>query len=222
MNTQIVIGSYAGESMADYYRPKENIIKVVTKHGTMWVALAGSKGMRNRIFDPESERVLVILDDPDQVISMPEYDRDEEGAEAIDTTELAVGFIIQIPVQYTRDRMVDPEEEVNVPSKLMVGSNSLDEERHVFGTEEAKVICTKDMVALKAPGGQIVIGRDGIMIDGTVIDMEFFTSSKAGLLKENYLAAIIPTTVVTPFPAYLPDDTILQRIAGLVDIIKVI
>jgi len=218
MDTQIISGEYAGKDKSDYYRAKEHILKVNTEYGTMWVTLVGD--VRKRTFDPESERVMVVLSNPDQGFTYPYTEDPKSKSEVINATSYAVGFIVQRPIQEIVGPLPDPDEEVNAPTKILAGSNSQSDNTISLGQKDTKLIITEDMIALKGPGGQILIGNDGIIIDGKLIAMKFFDESKAGLLKENWIANIIPTTVVTPFPMYEPDTATLDKIKGLLDIAR--
>ena len=219
MNTQIVIGRYDGNSPREFYNPTLGIIRVSTEYGRMWVPLARIAGKRTWMFKPDEEVDLVIIRDPDQILSTHST-RDEAGEEQVLTTEDAVAIVAQLPPQYIREFLSPPEDEVNVPSKILLGSNSKPEDRTTFGADDNKIIASDELIAMKGSGGQIVIGNDGIIFKGNQIRMDWFSGNRGGVLKENWLANLIPTSVVTPFPMYLPDTRIMMRIAGLPAAIK--
>lgn len=214
MSKQILIGRYDGDRKEDFYREKEGILRVATEYGVMWVPLARTGTMTHK-FNPLTELVLIFLSEEDYSLASS-VDRDGN----VMVADSAFALIVQLPPQYIREYLKDPNDEANLPTKLLVGSDSGNDDRHTMGTEEAKVICTDDMVILKAGGGQFIIGKDGIMIQGEVISMNFFNESRGGVLKESFIAKLVPSTVLTPFPPYLPDSKLLKRVEGIADIVK--
>jgi len=221
LDRQIIIGSYHGDSREDYYREAENIIRVRTEYGVMWVPLVTTGGAIKRTFNKATERVLVILINPDYTLNSLSNE------DAVLASDDAFGIIIQLPPQYIREYLLDPEDEINMPTKLFTDSDSGPGSRNTFGTGASKVVASDDMIAIKGPGGQIAIGKDGIVTKGNVTNLNFFNESRGGILKENWLARILPPTVKiaielatgTPMPEYLPDDKLIRKVAGITETI---
>jgi len=205
---QVLLAEYDGEDKKQFYNKKLNLIRVRTESSTMWIPLFIT-GTRRYDMDPKKEMVLVVLADPDQSLS----DTVDADGNPICTPK-AFGIIVQIPPQVRKSFDI-PDDTFTSPTKIMSDSSNTSETYSAVGDGDGKLISSEDSVGIKASGGSLFIGKDAIVKSGKMIDMDFFSDSKAGLMKQSWLANIIPTTVVTPFPMYGVDDTILKRIAGL-------
>jgi len=227
MAVEVLIGSYSGGSREDFYREEQGIIKVDTVHGTMWVPLAIT-GARKHKFDPQRERVIVIM--PDGDVLTYSTTRSDDGKEVVLRTDEGFAFIVQLPPQWIPPHLIkESEDEANMPTKTLTGSNSEGEDRYTFGTDDYKVVARDDMLLLKGKGGQIAIGEEGIITTGKEISMDFFGSTKMGILKENWLGQLLPSTLKvamemgtgTPVPNYLPDLSVLTNITkGLLEAVQ--
>ena len=219
MDKAIIIGRYDGVDKDDFYREEHDTVRVRTEYGQMWVPLANQPGMKQAEFDPESERVIVFIMNPDYIIGSASDDI---------STDNVFGMVVQLPPQHRVEKMEerkgrDTGPESNAPTKILGGSSSYSRRRYEMGTPEAKVIVTDDKVLLKGPGGQISICEDAIVTKGKEVKMSFFNESRAGLMKQNWLSQILPESVKVAMEMftgnimapYLPDVTILQRIAGI-------
>jgi hypothetical protein len=205
---------YNGSNQSDFYDDQRGIICVVTEHGTMWLPLIYT-GWSSLKFDVEEDTVIALIFDEANAI----YDL---GRKAVAN---GIAIIIKDPPHMVGKPLLDHGDEANMPTKLMAGSASSSEERHIGGTAEAKIVATDDMLLLKGPNGnQIAICKDGIVTKGKQIGMDFFNSSKAGIIKENWLGAVLPTTVsvwlgnVAPYTIDM--EFITGKIEGLTDIYK--
>jgi len=205
---QVYIGRYAGKKKSEFYREKEGVILVDTEIGTIWVPIAVTGSKRYK-FDPESELVIVFLMEPDA----PTSSRADDSS--VYYTPFVFGLIVSVPPQLIK-AIMPIKDEANMPTKIMGGSDSEDDERVTLGvSEDAKVVVTNDMVCVKSGGGQMAFCKDAIVKRGNLVDMSFFSESKGGILKQNWLGHIIPQSVVTPFPSYIIDSNILKRIGDL-------
>lgn len=90
-----------------------------------------------------------------------------------------------------------------------------------FEEDEDMKVCgiggSKDgSIILRGPAGEISIGSKGIHITGKVSYAEA-SSDKTGILSEqNSIFALIPKTLVTPFPSRLPNIMKAISIAGII------
>jgi len=205
---RILLGRYYGANQKEYFDEKRGIIRVQTTSGAGWFPLLYT-GWELLKFDKE-DVVIILMFDEDDHISLDDNKK---------MVQNGIALIVKTPPHMIGGELIERSDEANIPTKILAGSSSSSEERHSGGTQEAKVVATDDMLLLKGPGGnQIAICKEGIIIKGKLIDTNFFNNSKSGILKENWFASIIPNTVVTAFPHYEFDDTILKNIAGLADI----
>lgn len=210
------MGKYYSNVRDEMFDESRGVIKIRTKDGVAWYPLIYT-GWESLVFDDDDTVVILILDDSHIYLD------DEERV-----ANNGIAFIIKTPPHMIGKELHSREDEANMPTKLLGGSSSSSMERHVGGTDGAKIVATDDMLLLKGPNGnQIAICNDGIVSRGKKVELDFFNTSKFGAMKENWVASVLPQSVLValemlagqPMPQYLPDTSILDRIAGIGDIV---
>lgn len=215
MDRQILLGEFYGSDRDEYYREKEGIVRLMTREGILWVPLVLT-GVKQHKFEPKTDRVIVFLLDPDY-ISTQLVDRNKSGRDVVLAADSAFGILIRLPHQYIQTKPEKDRDEANVPTKILVDSSNETKERLAMGTKDYRIVVDDEKILLKGEGGQIIVGKDGIVTKGKIIDSSFFGGSKGGILKESWIGGVIPSSVVTPFPTHTIDDTLLKRVQGLAE-----
>lgn len=203
----IVIGRYDGDKQADFYDEKRGIIRIDSTYGKMWLPLLYT-GVDIMKFDVDNDVVIALMFSDGLSVYDTVTQRVDDG----------IAFIVKAPPHMTGKKLYNKNDEANLPTKLLVGGASKSTDRITSGTDTSKIVYSDDLLLMKGPGGQIAIGPDGIVKKGNETSMDFFSGSKAGVLKESFLASIIPNTVLTPFPHYLPDTSLIDKISGIMDL----
>lgn len=209
---EVIMCKYDGDKQSDFYDDKRNIIRVVTEHGKMWLPLIYT-GWSALKFEPDNDTVLAMIFDSGNTTYNP----------TTPTVANGVALIIKNPPHMVGKPLTEHNDEANMPTMLIGGSSSESEDRHIGGTDGAKIVTTDDMLLLKGPNGnQIAICKDGIVMKGKQISLDFFGNSKAGVIKENWLGGILPTTVSvflgTIAPYTIDTGFITSKIKGLTEV----
>jgi hypothetical protein len=215
---EILNCKYDGDEQKDFYDDKRNIIRVTSERGTMWLPLLYT-GWAALVFEPENDTVLGMIFDSGNTVYNPKSPVVANG----------VALIIKNPPHMVGKPLTEHNDEANIPTMLMGGSSSQSDTRHIGGIGDVKIVTTPDMLLLKGPNGnQIAICKDGIVMKGKQISMDFFTNSKAGVLRENPIAAVLPIPVSTililagiVIPPYIIDPSpLMNSVKGLADIYR--
>jgi hypothetical protein len=213
---RILLGKYDGHDQGDFYDYGRGIIRIKNEAGVMWLPLIYT-GTTISSFDIERDLVVALLFSDGPINYNSEHPIVENG----------IAMIVRVPPELLGYSLNEDTDEANLPTKLLGGSASSSDSRTSTGSKDYKVVSTDEMIMMKGVGGQIVIGKDGIMSKGKEISTNFFNSSKAGVLSENWLSSILPPTVQVAIELgsgggqlmskYLPDMSILKKIEGVVE-----
>jgi hypothetical protein len=212
LETDITI---SGEDSKRFYDSDKQLIKVRTEIGDLWVPLYKTGVIKN-MFNPHNEIVLVFLADRDYIISNVIEDgsvvRSDMGFAVIVNTPPQAGIVTILK------RILS-----NTPTKLFDSSDSNIKGGYEINVDGTGIKVGEGIVQMSSDGSNVRLGKDGIVQRGKVTTFDFFNSSKAGVLKENWIGNLIPQTIFTPNPTYLPDQnmvTLISKIKGAVDAFK--
>jgi hypothetical protein len=216
---RILIGKYDGVDQKDFFDESRGILRVRNDSGTMWLPLVYT-GWNLMKFDKDTDIVVCMLFSDAQTTYDPGTPIVEDG----------IALIAKVPPHMIGKPLNDRNDEAGAPTKLLGGSANSSNRKQAGGTDDYEVVATDEMLLLKGKGGQIVICEDGIITKGKRIDTDFFNTSKGGVLRENWMAQVIPPTALVAIeiasggsslmPSYLPDTSILKKVTGLLDIVK--
>ena len=210
---QLKTNSVIKAGNAAFYNADKQLIRVKTEIGVLWVPLFKTGLIKNE-FNPYNEIVLVFISDKDYINNSIE---DENGS--VINSDIGFAMITNVPPQ---TGIIGKIKEIlaNMPTKVLDNSSSILDGGCEINSNGYGIKVDDDVVHIKSKGSETRFGKDGMIERGNKTSFNFFNESKAGVMKQSWLANVIPTTAVTPFPMYSLDSKLLDVVKNIANAIK--